>query len=159
MLSHERTGIAGVGVSKRELAYLKHLASEEMYAGKPLLEDPIFKDRIAELEIDLLALEMTVLRVASRDDSGGEPGPEASILKIKGTEIQQRLTELQMEVAGLAALPYLPMAWGIRLSVKRLTPLYAAPLAARYLNMRKTSIYGGTNEIQRNIIARRVLGL
>ena len=159
LLSHERTGIAGVGVSKRELAYLKHLASEEMYAGKPLLEDPIFKDRIAELEIDLLALEMTVLRVASRDDSGGEPGPEASILKIKGTEIQQRLTELQMEVAGLAALPYLPMAWGDSFIGKTPGPAYAAPLAARYLNMRKTSIYGGTNEIQRNIIARRVLGL
>ena len=159
LLSHERTAIAGVGVSKRELAYLKHLASIHHYHGKPVKEDPVLSDRIAELEIDLLALEMTVLRVAAGEVSGREPGPEASILKIRGTEIQQRLTELQLEVVGQSALPHLPMAWGDHWMGETPGALHAAPLAARYLNTRKTSIYGGTNEIQRNIIAQRVLGL
>ena len=159
LLSHERTAIAGVGVSRRELVYLKHLASVHQYRGKPAIDDPVFMDRVAELEIDLLALEMTVLRVASGEASGGEPGPEASILKIRGTEIQQRLTELQLEVVGQSALPHLPMAWGDNWMGQTPGALHAAPLAARYLNTRKTSIYGGTNEIQRNIIAQRVLGL
>ena len=159
LLSHERTGIAGVGVSKRELAYLKHLATQERSGGRPLMDDPLFRDRVAELEIDLLALEMTVLRVASAESEGKAPGPEASILKIRGTEIQQRLTELQMEAVGPNALPFLPMAWGDNWIGQTPGPIYAAPLAARYFNMRKTSIYGGTNEIQRNIISQQVLGL
>lgn len=159
LLSHERTAIAGVGVSKRELVYLKHLAAVHNYHGKPAIEDPVFMDRVAELEIDLLALEMTVLRVASVEASGAEPGPEASILKIRGTEIQQRLTELQLEVVGQSALPHLPMAWGDNWMGETPGAVHSAPLAARYLNNRKTSIYGGTNEIQRNIIAQRVLGL
>ena len=159
LLSHERTGIAGVGVSKRELTYLRHLAANHKFNGKPLMDDHSFADRVATLEIDLLALEMTVLRVAAVESNGGEPGPEASILKIRGTEIQQRLTELQLEVVGQAALPHLPMAWGDNWVGETPGALHAAPLASRYLNMRKTSIYGGTNEIQRNIIAQRVLGL
>lgn len=159
LLSHERTGIAGVGVSKRELAYLKHLAAQEQVNGKPLIDDPVFRDRVARLEIDLLALEMTVLRVASAESEGKAPGPEASILKIRGTEIQQALTELQMEAVGPNALPFLPMAWGDNWIGQTPGPAYAAPLAARYLNMRKTTIYGGTNEIQRNIISQQVLGL
>jgi len=159
LLSHERTGIAGVGVSKRELAYLKHLAQQETANGKPLMDDPVFCDRVAELEIDLIALEMTVLRVAAAEREGKAPGPEASILKIRGTEIQQRLTELQMEAVGPGALPFLPMAWGDNWIGQTPSPAYAAPLAARYFNMRKTTIYGGTNEIQRNIISQKVLGL
>jgi alkylation response protein AidB-like acyl-CoA dehydrogenase len=159
LLSHERTGIAGVGVSKRELVYLKHIASQEQVNGKPLIDDPVFRDRIAELEIDLLALEMTVLRVASAESEGKAPGPEASILKIRGSEIQQALTELQMEAVGPYALPFLPLSWGENWVGQRIGPDYAAPLAARYFDMRKTTIYGGTNEIQRNIIAQQVLGL
>lgn len=159
LLSHERTGIAGVGASKRELKYLKHLAATEQADGRPLIEDPLFRDRIAQLEIDLMALEMTVLRVASAEREGKAPGPEASILKIKGTEIQQALTELQMEAIGPYALPFLPMAWGENWVGATVGPDYAAPLAARYFNYRKTTIYGGTNEIQRNIIAQQVLGL
>jgi len=159
LLSHERTGIAGVGASKRELAFLKHLASQEQANGKPLMDDPVFRNRIAELEIGLLALEMTVLRVASAESEGKPPGPEASILKIRGTEIQQTLTQLQMEAVGPNALPFLPMAWGENWIGQTPGPAYAAPLAARYFNMRKTSIYGGTNEIQRNIISQQVLGL
>jgi alkylation response protein AidB-like acyl-CoA dehydrogenase len=159
LLSHERTGIAAVGHSKRELAYLKHLAAQERQGGRPLIEDARFRDRIAQLEIDILALEMTVLRVASAEREGRAPGPEASILKIRGSEIQQALTELQMEAVGPYALPFLPMAWGENWIGAPVGPEYAAPLASRYFNYRKTTIYGGSNEIQRNIIAQQVLGL
>ena len=159
LLSYERTGIAGVGASKRELNYLKHLATQEQQDGRPLIEDPLFRDRIARLEIDLMALEITCLRVASAEREGKAPGPEASILKIKGTEIQQELTEMMMDAVGPYALPHLPLSWGDHWIGGHVGPDYAAPLAARYFNYRKTSIYGGSNEIQRNIIAQMVLGL
>jgi len=159
LLSHERTGIAAVGHCKRELRYLKHLAAQERQNGLPLIEDPQFLDRIAQLEIDILALEMTVLRVAAAEREGKAPGPEASILKLRGSEIQQILTELQMEAVGPYALPHLPMAWGDNWIGPTVGPDYAAPLASRYFNYRKTTIYGGSNEIQRNIIAQQVLGL
>lgn len=159
LLSHERTGIAGVGHSKRELHYLKYLAARERAGSRRLIDDPVFRDRIAQLEIDIAALEMTVLRVAGAERAGQAPGPEASILKIRGTEIQQALTELQMEAVGPYALPYLPMAWSDNWIGATVGPDYAAALAARYLNYRKTTIYGGSNEIQRNIIAQQVLGL
>jgi alkylation response protein AidB-like acyl-CoA dehydrogenase len=159
LLSHERTGIAGVGNSKRELELLKHIAAQEQAGGRPLIDDPLFRDRVAQVEIDLMALEITCLRVAAADRDGKAPGPEASILKIKGTEIQQELTELMMEAVGPFALPHLPMAWGDHWIGAKVGPDYAPPLAARYLNYRKTSIYGGSNEIQRNIIAQMVLGL
>ncbi len=106
-----------------------------------------------------MALEITCLRVASADRDGKAPGPEASILKIKGTEIQQELTELMMDAVGPYALPHLPMAWGDHWIGAHVGPDYAAPLASRYFNYRKTTIYGGSNEIQRNIIAQMVLGL
>jgi alkylation response protein AidB-like acyl-CoA dehydrogenase len=159
LLSHERSGIAGVSNSKRELRYLKHIAAQEQKDGRPLIEDPRFRDKVARLEIDLLALEITDLRVASAEREGRPPGPEASILKIKGTEIQQALTELMMETVGPYALPHLPDAWGDHWLGERVGPEYAAPLAARYFNYRKVSIYGGSNEIQRNIIAQQILGL
>ncbi len=159
LLSHERTGIAGVGASKRELRMLKYIAAQERKNGRPLIEDPRFRDRIARLEIDLMALEVTNLRVTAADRDGRAPGPQASILKIKGTEIQQALTELMMEAVGPYALPFLPDAWGDHWLGERVGPDYAAPLAARYFNYRKTSIYGGSNEIQRNIIAQHILGL
>ena len=99
------------------------------------------------------------MRVASAERDGKAPGPEASILKIRGSEIQQALTELQMEAIGPYSLPFLPLSWGENWVGQRIGPDYAAPLAARYFNMRKTTIYGGTNEIQRNIISQQVLGL
>jgi alkylation response protein AidB-like acyl-CoA dehydrogenase len=159
LLSHERTGIAGVGASKRELKLLKHIASQERQGGRPLLEDARFRDRIARVEIDLMALEITNLRVLAAEEEGKPPGPEASLLKIKGTEIQQALTELMMDAVGPYALPHLPAQWGDHWLGERVGPDYAAPLAARYFNYRKTSIYGGSNEIQRNIIAQHILGL
>lgn len=159
LLSHERTGIAGVGRSKRELNYLKHIAAQEHSGGKPLIENPRFRDKIARLEIELMALDITVLRVAASERKGQAPGPEASILKIKGTEIQQSLTELMMEAVGPFALPYLPDSWGDHWLGERVGPEYAGPLAANYFNNRKVTIYGGSNEIQRNIIAQAILGL
>jgi alkylation response protein AidB-like acyl-CoA dehydrogenase len=157
LLGHERTGIAGVGASKRELATLKHIAGDQRKNGRPLASDPVFATRVAQVEIELLALEMTVMRVlASR---GKAPGPEASILKIKGTEIQQALTELMMDALGPHALPFRPEAMVLDAEDAPVGPEYAAPLAARYFNYRKVTIYGGSNEIQRNIIAQMVLGL
>jgi alkylation response protein AidB-like acyl-CoA dehydrogenase len=157
LLGHERTGIAGVGASKRELATLRQIASSQRKNGRPLDEDPGFAARIAQVEIELLALEMTVMRVLA--NRGKAPGPEASILKIKGTEIQQALTELMMEALGPYALPFRPEAMALDAEDEPVGPEFAAPLAARYFNYRKVTIYGGSNEIQRNIIAQMVLGL
>jgi alkylation response protein AidB-like acyl-CoA dehydrogenase len=159
LLSHERTGIAAVARSKRELRLLKYIASQEKKNGRPLLQDSRFRDKVARLEIDLMALEVTNLRVLAADREGRPLGPEASILKIKGTEIQQALTELMMDAVGSYALPHLPAAWSNHWLGERVGPEYAAPLAARYFNYRKVSIYGGSNEIQRNIISQMILGL
>ncbi len=159
LLSHERTNTAGVGASKRELSRLKQIAAQERLGGRPLIEDPLFRDKISKVEIDLMALEWTVLRVAAVEAEGKAPGPEASILKLRGTEIQQELTRLQMEAVGPNALPYLPMSIEDNWIGPKVGPDYAAALASRYFNYRKVSIYGGTNEIQRNIISKRVLGL
>ena len=157
LLGHERTNIAQVGASKRELRRLKRIASQERKHGKPLLEDAYFAARVAQLEIDLMALEITNLRVISAEAERRAPGPEASLLKIKGSEIQQTLTELMMQAVG----PY--GASFQRESTERLgewiVPSYAAPLGATYCNVRKTTIYGGSNEIQRNIISQMILGL
>ena len=145
-----------VGASKRELAQLKGIARHELKGGKPLAADPIFRAKLAEAEIELLALETTLLRVLAARD---KPGPEASILKIKGTEIQQTLTELMMEALGPYAEPFSRPVIEEGGTAAPFAPEYAATLAARYFSWRKTSIYGGSNEIQRNIIAQHVLGL
>jgi len=157
LLGHERTGIAAVGRSKRELAFLKRLALREHKRGRPLLDDPLFAARVAALEIELMALEVTVLRVLTRGESA--PGPEASMLKIKGTEIQQALSELMLEAAGPMALPFDPAYLGGEREHSLAGDDDAAALAPCYFNLRKTSIYGGSNEIQRNIIAQMILGL
>ncbi len=159
LLGHERTNIAGVGASKRELGRLKAIASTETKNGKPLIEDPLFAARIAQVEIDLMALEITNLRALSAEAEKRAPGPEASLLKIKGTEIQQTLSELMMYAVGPYALPFerdSPEEGGMKAVAG---PAYAAPLAATYCNLRKVTIYGGSNEIQRNIISQMILGL
>ncbi len=159
LLGHERTNIAGVGASKRELKRLKNIAREELKNGKPLLEDPLFAAKIAQVEVDLMALEITNLRALSAESEKRAPGPEASILKIKGTEIQQALTELMMYAVGPYALPF-GRASSEEGDLKSVAgPAYAAPLAATYCNARKVTIYGGSNEIQRNIISQMILGL
>lgn len=156
LLAHERSGIAGVARSKRGLERIREMASTEMSdLGGALLMDPFFRRKIAELEIDLTALEFTELRTLAGESSGKGPGTESSILKIKGTEIQQRLTELALEAAGHYGAPFL----GETGHNSGVGPLHALDTAGDYFNTRKTSIYGGSNEIQRNIIAKMVLGL
>lgn len=157
LLGHERTGIAAVGRSKRELAFLKGLAARESKNGKPLIDDPLFAARVASLEIELMALETTVLRVLAKADKA--PGPEASVLKVRGTDIQQALTELIMEAVGPMALPFDPAYLEGKDEHSVFDDDDAAPLASYYFNYRKTSIYGGSNEIQRNIITQMILGL
>ncbi|WP_454693259.1 acyl-CoA dehydrogenase family protein [Achromobacter aegrifaciens] len=157
LLGHERTGIAGLGHCHRELGILKRMAANASSRGKPLLSDCRFRDRISRIEVDIMALEMLLLRVASSND--GTPGPEASVLKIRGSEIQQDLAMLQMEVAGPDAWPYDPDWLEAGNGYSGPGPEMAAAAGAGYADMRKTSIYGGTTEVQKGIIARLVLGL
>ncbi len=154
LLGHERTNIARVGNSKRELAFLKNIASEQQVDGKSLMQDLRFASKVADLEIELMALEMTVLRVVSAEASGKGPGPEASLLKVKGTEVQQRLTELMLEAIGPHALPFHVEQFDDAGKGEAIDPV-----AAYYFNFRKTSIYGGSNEIQKNIMTQMILGL
>jgi alkylation response protein AidB-like acyl-CoA dehydrogenase len=156
LLAHERSGIAGVARSKRGVERLKALGRSETLDGAPLLADGDFQRDIAQLEIDLTSLEITELRTLAREQAGKGPGPESSLLKIKGTEIQQRITELAMQAVGAYAQPYVRGFEGDNSAVG---PDHAHWTAPMYFNMRKTSIYGGSNEIQRNIIAKMVLGL
>ena len=157
LLGHERTGIAAVGRSKRELTFLKQLAMQQTKRGAPLLHDPAFAAKVATLEIELMALEMTVLRVISEEGKG--PGPQASMLKVRGSELQQQLTELMVEAIGPQALPFDPAFLDGSAPHGAGGDDLAAPLAAYYFNYRKTSIYGGSNEIQKNIITQMILGL
>jgi len=162
LLAHERTGIAGVAASKRGVERIKTIARTEIDSfgdeARPLLANPFFKRKVAELEIDLTALEFTELRTLAGESSGKGPGPESSLLKIKGTEIQQRITELALEAVGHYGAPYF-RGFGEGDNEHPIGPDYAHRAAPTYFNVRKTSIYGGSNEIQRNIIAKMVLGL
>jgi len=157
LLGHERTLIARLGQSRRELRRLKELAAAELDNGVPMISKPPVREKIAQLEIDLLTLEATALRVLKSAEERG-PGIEANLLKIKGSEIQQRLTEAVMDIAGPFSLPFDPKG-GIQGKNSNLSgPQYAASYGPSYLETRVVSIYGGSNEIQRNIIAKS-LGL
>ena len=161
LLGHERTGIAGVGASKGALRRLKETSALAQQGGRSLLDDPRFRDRIARLEIELMALELTLLRALKGTPSGAADNVAASILKIKGSEIQQQLAELQMTAGGAHALPWIAGAehagWTPDALVADWAPV-AGTATGRYFNMRKTTIYGGSSEIQKNIIARALLG-
>jgi alkylation response protein AidB-like acyl-CoA dehydrogenase len=158
LLAHERSGIAGVAASKRGVEKVKAIARTEMDGDRSLFANPFFKRKIAELEVDLTALEYTELRTLAGEAAGKGPGPESSLLKVKGTEIQQRITELALEAVGHYGAPYF-RGFGEGDNEHPIGPDYAHHSAPHYFNMRKTSIYGGSNEIQRNIIAKMVLGL
>ena len=145
LLGNERTGIAQVARTKVRLAEVKERA-----AANGLLADPLFAARLAEAENDVLALELTQMRVTS-DSADGKPSPASSVLKLRGSQLQQTATELLVEVAGADALPY--EAGDIA------SPEWAQHAAPHYLNYRKTSIYGGSNEVQRTIISSTILGL
>jgi alkylation response protein AidB-like acyl-CoA dehydrogenase len=153
LLGHERMNTARIGTSRRELENLKQFAAKQVKGGKSLMEDVRFRDKVTRLEVELMALQITNLRFLDQLRGGRAPGAEVSMLKIVGTEIQQRITELMMEAAGPMALPFEPIGSAEGFD------LFTATLAARYCNYRKTSIYAGSNEIQKNIIAKMALGL
>ena len=153
LLAHERTNIADVNRAKRELERLKRIAKAE-----GVYEDPRFRDQIALLEVDIVALEMMVLRVLSAESSGKQSLDVAGLLKIRGSEIQQRYTELMMLAAGPYATPFIHEAMEAGWQGDHVGAAHCAPLASHYFNYRKTTIYGGSNEVQRNIVAQTVLG-
>jgi len=158
LLGNERTGIARVGVSKARIRRIKQLAALERVGDRAMIDEPHFRERVAAVEIELKALEMTQLRVVAdeRKQERGKPNPASSILKLKGSEIQQATTELLMDVVGPYILPYDDHEPGS--NEPPVGPDYAAEAAPTYFNWRKISIYGGSNEIQRNIVAKAILG-
>ncbi|MEL7201945.1 MAG: acyl-CoA dehydrogenase family protein, partial [Pseudomonadota bacterium] len=158
LLTHERSNIAGVHASRRKLERLREVAANsDFYApGARLIDDEDFMRTLSEIEIDLMALEYTELRSLANEEAGKGPGAESSILKIRGTEIQQRISHLAVKAAGTYALPY---QRDLGHNEFPAGPDHTVHAAATYFNYRKTSIYGGSNEIQRNIIAKAVLGL
>ncbi len=158
LLGHERTNIAGIGMCKRLLASLKDYARRQTKHGRPLLANGRFRDRIVKLEIELLSHEWSLMRLISAEQSGAPIGVEASMLKIRGSEIQQDLAELLMETAGPYALPFVGEALEPGFTGVTAGGTHLNGVAALYFDLRKVSIYGGTNEVQRNIIAKSVLG-
>ena len=159
LLTHERTGQAGIGQSKAALAHLKQVAEQELRNGRPLLDDPQFRLQVAEVEIQLLAIEMSTLRILAAAQAGGVPGAESSILKIKGSEIRQAISHLLRKALGAKALPFVEAELHDDFAGTPLHTDYSAAPASQYFNLRKLSIYGGSNEIQKNIIAKMILEL
>ncbi len=156
LLGHERTGIAGIGLCYRELQILKNLAASVQWGDAPAIQDSRLKDQIVLIEADIIALEMMLLRVAS--DAARDAGPAASVLKIKGSEIQQELARLQLEVVGLEGWAYDPSWLEAGNDVFHPGDPFAPAAAANYFDMRKTTIYGGTTQVQKSIISRQILG-
>jgi alkylation response protein AidB-like acyl-CoA dehydrogenase len=154
LLAHERTSIADVADSKRNLEQVKGFAAAEFNAGKRLLDEPSFRKRLSDVEIELMALEFTELRVLAQVASGGAPGAESSLLKIKGTEIQQAIQHLRMEVAA-----YYQGVLPGDLSAEQLGHAFGSEARRLFMYGRAATIYGGSNEVQRNVIAKAVLGL
>jgi hypothetical protein len=155
LLGHERMSTGRIGGSKRELTKLKEFAATQPGDdGRPLTENPRFRDKLTRVEVELMALEITNLRFLDQMRRTGQPpGADVSMLKIKGTEIQQSLTELAMQAVGPLAQPFKALDAGADFDS------FTAGLAPRYCNYRKTTIYAGSNEIQRNIISKMTLGL
>ncbi|RAH98226.1 pimeloyl-CoA dehydrogenase large subunit [Acuticoccus sediminis] len=156
LLTHERTGIAGVGFSNEALDRLKGLAREQRRNGKRLIDNPLFAARLSEIEIDLEAMKVTNLRLLYEAQKNGAPGPETSMMKIKGTVIRQALNDLSRRALGPAAAPF--PSEDLEGNEALVAPEHAHA-AASYFNNRKLSIFGGSNEIQRNILTKTVLGL
>ncbi|PUB18991.1 acyl-CoA dehydrogenase family protein [Yoonia sediminilitoris] len=159
LLTHERTNIAGVGFANAGLANLKRIAQAEQSGGRPLIENPHFAARIARVEIDLMAMSTTNLRVISQAAAGQAPGPESSMLKIKGTVIRQEINAMARTAVGPYAMPFASEGLEEGSNLEPVGPDYAAPVTGQYLNNRKLSIYGGSNEIQRAIISKAILEL
>jgi alkylation response protein AidB-like acyl-CoA dehydrogenase len=161
LLGNERTGIARIGKSKERIKFAKEKAQEMREGGRPLAEDPEFRRRIAQLETEAKALEITQLRVISAYDKegGNKPDPLSSVLKVKGTELLQATTELAMDVGGPLSMPFWDEEMEILSNEPEVGPLWATAATRGYLFLRAASIYGGTNEIMKNIVSKAVLGL
>jgi alkylation response protein AidB-like acyl-CoA dehydrogenase len=161
LLGHERTGIARLGKSKERVKFARETAREMRANGKPLIEDPAFRHRVAQLETNIKALEITQMRVVSAHDKShdGRPDPLSSVLKVKGTELLQATTELAMDVGGPLAMPDWAQELAALSNEPELGPEWATEATRSYLFLRAASIYGGTNEIQKNILTKAVLGL
>ncbi|RDK06430.1 acyl-CoA dehydrogenase family protein [Cupriavidus lacunae] len=151
LLGHERTGIAGIGSCKQQLKRARALAASEGLDG-----DAVLQSRLAQFEIELLALEFTALRLLSANQQSRVPTVEASMLKVRGTELRQAIYELLVEVAGPHAIPFEESALRGEQD-EPASPLELSALAANYLDARKLSIYGGVNEVQRNLISKAFL--
>ncbi len=159
LLTYERTNIAGVGFSVAAMEQLKAIAATRKKNGRPLAEDPAFAARMAKVEIDLENMKTTNLRVIAAVAGGGVPGAESSMLKIRGTEIRQEISSLTRRAMGAQARPFVAEALKDGYAGEAFGPAPAAAAAARYFNNRKLSIFGGSNEIQKNIISKMILGL
>jgi alkylation response protein AidB-like acyl-CoA dehydrogenase len=158
LLGNERSSIARIGASKERLRRIREFASQVESGGQPLIKDPRFLEKLVAVEIELKALEMNQMRVVAAEAhrEQGKPDPASSILKIKGSELQQATAELMMDVLGPFAAPY---SRGDNEDGANEADEWTTGIAPTYFNCRKISIYGGSNEIQRNIIAKAVLGL
>ncbi|APE47639.1 pimeloyl-CoA dehydrogenase large subunit [Delftia sp. HK171] len=159
LLTYERTNIAGVGFSVAGLEKLKAVAGRMLRNGKPLTQDPLFAARLAKVEIDLENMKTTNLRVIAAVAGGGVPGAESSMLKIRGTEIRQEILSLVRRAMGPYAAPFIEEALQAGYDQPAIGDAAAATAAAAYFNYRKLSIFGGSNEIQKNIISKMILGL
>ncbi len=159
LLTHERTNMAMVGSSTVALNSVKSIAARQKRKGRSLLDDPMFAARLAKAEIELANLSTTALRVVASVAGGGAPGAESSMLKIKGTELRQEISSLARRALGPHAQPFLPEALEEGYNGEPVGPPDAAAVTPQYLNLRKLSIYGGSNEIQKNIIAKMILQL
>ncbi|WBO22281.1 acyl-CoA dehydrogenase family protein [Sphingomonas abietis] len=159
LLSYERTGIAGVGASLAAFAWLQHIAATEQKRGRPLAEDPYFAARLAKIEIELENMRTTNARVLMASGGGAAPLAESAMLKIRGTEIRQEITNLARRAIGPFAQPFVSEALDEGFNGEPIGPDYAAGIASDYFNNRKLSIFGGSNEVQREIITKATLGL
>ena len=159
LLTHERTGTANIGNSNAALEKLKMIATDQKKGGRPLIEDPYFAARFARVEMELDALKTTTLRILVDADSGAAPGPESSMIKVKGTVIRQEINDLARRALGPWALPFSSEAMDEGYNEAPIGPDYANPIAAKYFNNRKMSIYAGSNEVQREILTKTTLGL
>ncbi len=157
LLGHERANIADIGASKRHLTGLKEMVATINSDGKPLAEDDTFRRKIAGLDVKLMALEYTQLRFLAEDEAGRDVGPVASILKIKGSELTQAITETSVEALGYYAMPYVDDLVQPGSNTEAVGGEFATGVVPYFLYKRATSIFGGSNEIQRNIIAKAVL--
>ena len=153
LLTHERTNVANIGNLKRYLRRLRRESAKVKVGDSALLETPSFARKVADVEIQITALEFTALRILSQVARGGAPGAESSLLKVRGTELQQQLTELLLEAAGYESFAFVP-EHGQPINAR-----WTARAAANYFNFRKVTIYGGSSEIQKNIMTKAILGL